>query len=97
MNSGTTYRHAQDMDVLSIPGQGVEDGHDIRVVTILQGVGYEGVGRFAGGGKAMARRSKGLHFAGAGKMGGQRVADGPFSPLLFITACDKAERSTGCY
>lgn len=97
MSACQTYRHAQDIDVLSIPGQGVGDGHDIRVVTILQGVGYEGVGRFAGGGKAMAGEGEGHHFAGAGKMVGKREADGPFSPLLFMTAWDKAERSTGCY
>lgn len=116
MSACRTYHHAQDIDGLSSPGQGMGDGHDIRVVTLLQGVGYEGVGRFAGGGKAMARRSEGHHFADAGimmdkarwvpvidhfadagKMVGQREADGPFSPLLFMTACEEAERSTGCY
>lgn len=97
MSTCRTYRHAQDIDVLSIPWQGVGDGHDTNVVTILQSFGNEGFGRFAGGGKAMVWKGKGHHFAGAGKMVGQREADGPFSPLLFMTACEKAERSTGCY
>lgn len=48
-----TYRYAQDMDVLSMRVRGLGDGHDMDVVSMLQGSGNEGFDRFADGGKMM--------------------------------------------
>ncbi len=68
MITAGTYRYAKDIDVLRKFRQGLGDGHDIRVVTLLQGVGYEVLERFADGGKVMVGSGTVHHFAGAGKM-----------------------------
>lgn len=68
MSTAGTYLDAQDIDVLSMLARDLGHDHDNRVVTLLQGIGNEGVERFAGGGKLMIGSGSVNHFAGAAKM-----------------------------